>query len=185
MHTTIQQLKTISLGKGKEIIMSENYIVINGKKAELTPEQLKALGLEKEIKSPFKRVERNKYWFIDRFGEVDSYFDHNDQADNRYYKIANYCTDREMMQQRAYAETLNRLLWRYSMEHDGNEIDWSNSGERKYYVYYNHKSYRWGANFITCCYEVCTPYFRTMEIAENAIREIVEPFMKEHPDFEF
>lgn len=35
--------------------MSENYIVINGKKAELTKEQLKALGIEAEPENPFCR----------------------------------------------------------------------------------------------------------------------------------
>lgn len=33
--------------------MSENYIVINGKKAELTKEQMKALGIEEKFESPF------------------------------------------------------------------------------------------------------------------------------------
>lgn len=35
----------------------ENYIVINGKKAELTKEQLEALGIEIEKKDPFKLEE--------------------------------------------------------------------------------------------------------------------------------
>lgn len=38
----------------------ENYIVINGRKAELTEEQLKALGIETEKKSPFDRVHNKK-----------------------------------------------------------------------------------------------------------------------------
>lgn len=39
--------------------MNENYIVINGKKAELTEEQLKALGIEpeKKRKNPFAKSE--------------------------------------------------------------------------------------------------------------------------------
>ena len=39
--------------------MSENYIVINGKKAELTVEQIKALGIEVR-KSPFERACKGK-----------------------------------------------------------------------------------------------------------------------------
>ena len=163
----------------------ENYIVINGRKAELTPEQLKALGLTTEINNPFERVEGNKYWFIDRLGGVDSYFDHNDQADNHFYKVANYCTDREMMQQRAYAETLNRLLWRYSMEHKGNEMDWNNNSTAKHYVYYDHRSHKCGTQFNNLNEKFGSPYFHTKEIAENAIKEIVEPFMEQHPDFKF
>lgn len=37
--------------------MSENYIVINGKKMDLTDEQLKQLGIEVR-KSPFERVKK-------------------------------------------------------------------------------------------------------------------------------
>ena len=37
--------------------MSDNYAVINGKRIELTDEQVKALGIER--KNPFERVERS------------------------------------------------------------------------------------------------------------------------------
>lgn len=49
--------------------MNENYIVINGKKAELTEEQLKQLGIEpeKKRKNPFERVTGEKYYYIDTF----------------------------------------------------------------------------------------------------------------------
>ena len=160
----------------------ENYIVINGKKAELTPEQLKALGLETETKSPFKREAEGTYYFIDLAGTVRENYDLLVAADDTKFNVANYCTDKKMMQQQAYRETLNRLLWRYSMEHKGNEIDWLkpcwkycivyNYGDKKWYVDGNIRSQIYGA-----------PYFTTSEIANNAIREIIEPFMKEHPDF--
>ena len=162
----------------------KNYICIDGKKAELTPEQLKALGLEREM-NPFERKVGQEYYYIDNRGYIARDSEVNSEWDGNKWKAANYCTNKEMMQQRAYAETLNRLLWRYSMEHGGREIDWSNGSENKYYVYYNSKLGKWYANYITFCYEVCTPYFHTKEIAENAIKEIIEPFMAEHPDFKF
>lgn len=42
--------------------MSKNYIVINGKKAELTEEQLRALGIEKEKNNPFERVNKGGHF---------------------------------------------------------------------------------------------------------------------------
>ena len=160
----------------------ENYIVINGKKAELTPEQLKALGLETET-NPFERVKRNgTYYAISGTGKVGVWDDYRNLTDDNCYNVGNYCTDREMLQQRAYVETLNRLLWRYSMEHSGREIDWSNTDD-KYRICYDFDDNRCRiyANSYTCTFG--TPYFRTMETAENAIKEIVEPFMAEQPDF--
>lgn len=43
--------------------MSENYLVINGKKMDLTEKQLKQLGIETR-KNPFERVECQKYFTI-------------------------------------------------------------------------------------------------------------------------
>lgn len=40
--------------------MSENYIVINGKKAELTEEQMKQLGINVEEKKEFKQNAKQK-----------------------------------------------------------------------------------------------------------------------------
>lgn len=48
--------------------MSENYIVINGKKAELTKEQLKALGIEAEPENPFAGSGRLVYTIIEPGG---------------------------------------------------------------------------------------------------------------------
>ena len=161
--------------------MSENYIVINGKKAELTPEQLKALGLETEI-NPFERKCNGIYYWINSAGNVMDVIETYVSFDDDKYKIANYCTDKEMMQQRAYIETLNRLLWRYSMEHGGSEIDWSNRDDA-YRIGYDYTARKWEPYLSRDVRTFGTPYFATMEIAYSAIVKIIEPFMAEHPDF--
>lgn len=51
--------------------MSENYIVINGKKAELTEEQIEKLGikLEKKYEEMFELLcDREPYFFINDKG---------------------------------------------------------------------------------------------------------------------
>lgn len=162
----------------------ENYIVINGRKAELTEEQLKALGLERET-SPFSRAEKgNKYYYISWDGVVRTDTETLVSSNNDAFIIANYCTDREMMEQRALHETLNRLLWRYSMEHKGNEIEWTNDVSN-YSIFYDYDEERWRVNGSVYYQHLGAPYFATMEIAESAIKEIVNPFMAQHPDFKF
>ncbi len=171
----------------------KNYICINGKKAELTEEQMKALGIELPKKNPFERVVNHtindfySYFFITSMGTVNEAIDHGFENgngnDELRYKTANYCTDCNLMQQRAYSETLNRLLWRYSMEHDGDKIDW-NSGvtQRKYYILLDRNKFAvtWG---YTCRHPFNT-YFISQGVAEAAIKEIIQPFMEAHPDFE-
>lgn len=161
----------------------ESYIVINGKKAPLTEEQLKMLGIATERENPFKRNENKNYYSISSYGDViclhddDTYSTHNAN-----YKAANYCTDKNLMRQRALHETLSRLLWRYSMEHDGDKIDWKNDYERKYYIYFSCANNKYSIDFYRFIKGIDV-YFHTKEIAENAIKEIVEPFIAEHPDF--
>ena len=163
--------------------MAENYIVINGKKAELTPEQLKALGIEVKEPSPFDRVNRgDSYFFIPSYGVVNTHEDKNDSYDVYRFGVANYCTDKDLLQQQAYRETLNRLLWRFSMEHGGGNETW-NPTTAKFHIIYNHDLERWGPDRSTAFQRIGIVYFESKDIAEQAIEEIVKPFMKEHPDF--
>lgn len=160
----------------------ENYICINGKKAELTEEQMKALGIELPKASPFTRVdkaENRNYYFINDNGRIISTPDMPNEfrCDDVRYNIANYCTDKAIMEQRALHETLNRLLWRYSMEHDGDKINLNHCWGLGYSEGVFEAYELWGHVFGECV-------FYSKGIAANAIKEIVEPFMKEHPRFQ-
>lgn len=160
----------------------DNYICINGKKAELTEEQLKKLGIESPKASPFERTEKGaKYFTIMQDGTVDWYYENIDEFNRGCFNAANYCIDESLMEQRALYETLNRRLWRYSMEHDGDKIDWDRDRE-KYYIFYNTGSKKWVAGSIYLSWDF-TVFFYSLEIAKNAIKEVVIPFVEENPEF--
>ena len=164
----------------------ENYICINGKKVELTEEQMKALGIELPKGSPFERVEKYEtYYLVDHFSGVSEVRDTRDGLDQKAFNNANYCTDKAIMEQRALHETLNRLLWRYSMEHDGDKIDWNNYKTQKYYVGYNYGTSTYEVKRCWVLIGLGDIFFYSREIAENAIKEIVSPFVKAHPDFKW
>lgn len=167
----------ITIPKG-EINMNDTYLMINGKKIELTDEQKKALGIVE--KNCFDRVDF--YHYIGIYGKIDYIKDNDDDVDNQLYAVANYCTDKDLMHQRALHETLNRLLWRYSMTHDGDKIDW-NELTCKYAIYYSHSLKQFGIWEMIYCKTENAVYFYSREIALSAIEEIIKPFMKEHPDF--
>ena len=101
------------------------------------------------------------------------------------HNIANYCTDKDLMHQRALHENLNRLLWRYSMQHQGDKIDWSNDLQNKYKIYYNkfHDCYEVEINQQWATEE--TIYFISNTVANAAVREVIKPFINEHPDFKW
>lgn len=164
----------------------DNYICINGKKAELTEEQMKALGIKfAGTENSFERQSYdNIYYYIQPTGlVVDAPEFHNYFSDN-CYGVANYCTDKAIMEQRALHETLNRLLWRYSMEHDGDKIDWNNVSD-KWTIYYEHDTGKYKTATWQTIQYLELVFFNTREIAEKAITEIIEPFMKAHPEFKW
>lgn len=163
--------------------MKESYIVINGKKTELTKEQMKQLGLIKD--SPFDRVgENEKYYSIDPALGISSNTNFNISMDKANYETANYCTDKELLQQRAWHETLDRLLWRFSCENGGLDIDWDNLAQTKYQVAYQEDS----GDFKVCEFHYTHAtgiYFISKEIAERAIIEIIHPFLTKYPNFKW
>ena len=160
----------------------DNYICINGKKAELTEEQLKKLGIKLEMFGSFDRQDNgDTYYSIISTGEIAANEDQNNDYNCIHYNVANYCTDKELLEKRALYEILNRRLWRYSMEHDGDKIDWDRDGE-KYYIFYNTSSEKWLVGSICHSWDFAV-FFYSLEIAKNAIKEVVIPFVEENPEF--
>ena len=166
----------------------DNYICIDGVKVSLNDSQiseLRAIFEKRETKknSPFKRQGHgDKYYYIATIGKIDASFETNCDVDSVRHDNANYCTDKELLKQRALEEILARRLWRYSMEHGGDKIDWGD-GQCKYAIYYDTEN---GLFYITSnaiSQTINTTYFVDYETALNAIKEVVEPFMKEYPDF--
>ena len=166
----------------------DNYICIDGVKVLLNDSQISELRaiLEKREtkKSPlFERQSYgDEYYFINSIGEVVSSCDFTYDYDLTRYNNANYCTDEELLKQRALEEILVRRLWRYSMEHGGDKIYWSD-GQCKYVIYYDAEDGLFYTTSNTICQTINTTYFVDRETALNAIKEVVEPFMKEYPCF--
>lgn len=165
----------------------ENYLMLDGKKYELSPELANALRScvepEPEEKSPFERRENSQYCHIDTRGKVvDIYRDLHDNMDNALFSVANYCTDKALMEQRAMHETLNRLLWRYSEEHGGDN-PWDGFNDHWVIITVDGDMQKIGTNFFNSSKLFGVTYFCDKETADAAIEEIVKPFLAAHPDF--
>ena len=160
----------------------DNYICINGKKAELTEEQLEKLGIKLEMLGSFDRQDNGgTYYSIISTGEIAANEEQNNDYNCIHYNVANYCTNKELLEKRALYEILNRRLWRYSMEHDGDKINW-NKDEEKYYIFYNTGSKKWLVGSICHSWDFAV-FFYSLEIAKNAIKEVVIPFIEKNPEF--
>lgn len=162
--------------------MSDNYIVINGKRTELTDEQLKALGIETR-KNPFERVENKCYYYrITQTGDVNGFEEYFDELDNSLYNVSNYFNDKQFADQVALHQLLYRKLLKFAYDNECEDTaEWDGTNK--------HWFIRWSCdtgNFIIFneyYYKGQEVYFSSDDDAKRAGREVVEPFMKEHPEF--
>ena len=167
----------------------DNYICIDGVKVLLNDSQiseLRAILEKKETKKSFlfeRQSYGDEYYFINSIGEVGSSCDFTYDYDSIRHDNANYCTDEELLKQRALEEILARRLWRYSMEHGGDKIDWSNNQQDKFAIFCSGSNGLFYISTHAISQIINTTYFVDYETAMNAIKEVVEPFMKEYPYF--
>ena len=160
--------------------MSENYIVINGKKIRVSEEQVKLLGFK--IDNPFMRVaENDRYFCIEFNGAIMPLEDYGGDFDNGRYNNVNYFNDKAFAKQVALHQLLYRKLLKFAYENgcedtqpwDGDTLHW--------YIEYDYEAH--GFFYNRCYRKAFGVYFSTEEGANRAIKEVIEPFMKEHPDF--
>lgn len=153
----------------------ENYIELNGRKIGITDKQSVEIleALDKILtpeKSPFDR--EDNYYAICQNGIVSYFRDFNDRINIDGYENANYCTDEELMKQRAFYEKVERNLWRFSME---------NGGSGDWVIYYDTKQDRW--KYYRALDKHFGPSFKTNEIARRAIREVLIPLIEKESKY--
>ena len=117
----------------------ENYIVINGKKAELTEEQLEKLGIEvqKKRNNPFNNTVENCMPYYANVGcEIDEYFSidgvlksqglmrRQGQIHREDIEAANCFNDKRFAEQVLLHEILNRKLLKYAWNNNAEDGEW-------------------------------------------------------------
>lgn len=162
--------------------MSNNYAVINGKRVELTDEQVKALRIETR-KNPFERVEQfSKYYRITDHSAVEDYVEDNDSTDQHLYASSNYFNDKEFAQQVALHQLLYRKLLKFAYDNGLEDDQPWDCDNKHYHVYYSH-AYKIFTAELNYEGKHSGVYFPSSEAATRAIDEVIKPFMEEHPDF--
>ena len=147
-------------------------------------ESVAAQSRAKTRGNPFKAVQGKSFYFINEYGAICEGEDYGAWVDETMYAIANYCHDKTMMKQRALYETLNRLLWRYSETHDGDEPWGQNMTTEHWFITtVNGDSMRIDADREINIKTPGVVYFKDRETTLSAIEEVVKPFLAKHPEF--
>lgn len=162
--------------------MNENYIVINGKRLELTKEQLKALRIEVK-KNPFDRDGNdNRYYYTIVGGDVLRRVDINDRTDRMSYNAVNYFNDEAFANQVALHQLLYRKLLKFAYDNECEDTAEWNGENAHWTIRYDNLRNEF-CPYYQDDYKTRDVYFSSEEGAERAIKEVIEPFMKEHPEF--
>lgn len=164
--------------------MSDNYAMINGKRVELTDEQVKAISAKSvEMKiNPFNRMGLGSYYYAPHYdGTARTFTEDNSMTDTLMHRNSNYINDWAFAKQVALHQLLYRKLLKFAYDNGCEDKEWNGMNDHWIIVY--HPSID---NFIISnmqCAKELSVYFSTEEGASRAITEVIRPFMKEHPEF--
>lgn len=79
-------------------------------------------------------------------------------------------------------QQLYRKLLKYAYDNNAEDCEWNNDHNYHYYIYFDYKFNRFMIA-PTALYKNFCVYFSSAKVAEQAIKDVVEPFMKEHLEF--
>lgn len=143
----------------------ENFVIDNEGNIILKPKP-KAEEAE-ETRNPFERVkEGGSFYLIGSNGDIMTHKENSLCFIEKYHNCANYCTDAELLRRRALYEKLERCLWRFSME---------NGGSGDFYPVLDRIKRKWFVSFTEI--QRFGPSFKTREICDRAIEEVIEPIL--------
>ena len=163
--------------------MSENYIVINGKRAELTEEQLEKLGIKVSNNKRWRTESGKKYYHLSSVGEIYNSLDYRNTDDDYLYYSHNYFETEEEAEKYARVLETEMLLRKYADEHNEDMV-WDGTYPH-YCLYFHVNNASVNVEYYNFCKEARRIYFSSREIAEAAIEEIGEERIKEYLTYEW
>ena len=89
--------------------------------------------------------------------------------DNKCYDNANYFSTEEKAEEINFKQTLFRKLQRFSDENGGDEIDWNDGDQLKYFISFNYNSNAFYIDFQHRLRDFGNVYFISRKVAEQAV----------------
>lgn len=121
------------------------------KEIEKQLEELKKQLTEENKKDKYKRKRDDNYWFLNCIGESVMAYDYYEDEDNFNYNIGNYFETEEQAENYKQKLLIEQELKDIAMElNKGEEIDWDNDIQKKYFLEYDFLS----SNIV--CYKFST-----------------------------
>lgn len=156
--------------------MNLKEITIDGKVYDLVPREETT---PKPKKTGYERADPDVVYFTDdAFPKKPSeYAERSNDYDDTAFENANYYTDKKLAEDNIRADRLLRRLRRFSAVNRKNKIDWENSNQAKFIIFFDYDDEELPVTkkyFIRHFGEI---YFDTEELAEKAIEEFKDDLM--------
>lgn len=129
-----------------------------------------------------RKAKGDCYYYIGQDGKVQEDIEMSTTFDNDLYKIGNYCANKELLKKRAAEETLLRKMWRFSLTHDGDKIDWNNEDTQKWYLSYTLDE-DIVISHVYLLHQIGVIYFNSKEVAEEAKKEFGKEFKEVYGNY--
>ena len=146
-------------------------LIVEGKEfdIEINDPKLQELVTSKK-QTGYERVEEDVLYFYNGLtaGSASAYEDLS-VASNAFYDSANYYSNKTVAENNARADKLMRQLRRFAVEHREKDIDWKNTEQYKYGIYYNFRDDDLAVCDIYCIRGFGYIPFDSKETAELAI----------------
>ena len=131
------------------------------------------------IKEPkvWKPKRDEEYWVVTGCGYIEKRYWNDDEYDIGSYELGDCFRTEEEAQKRREQKIIKNKLKRYAEEHNTEEINWNNSYQTKFYLYYEIDG-NLGIGDVCCSKHIGQIYFTSEEECKQAIEEIGEDNIK-------
>ena len=140
------------------------------------------INIEWEIikeKTGWERAENyDTYYCVENNGDICERKEKDCTSDRWRYKIANYSVVKSKMEFKALRDNLLSRMQRWADIHNEEKIDWNNSEQRKYLIYYDYDDNKFYVTYNYYVRDLGQVYFTSKEIANQCLEEFKEELLE-------
>ena len=165
-----------------KVLLEQNIVLCTKQELSVFSIPTDKINIEWEIieeETGWEKVKCNEpYYYVTSNGKVWKEIEGNTTLDDQRYKVANYSTDRSKMEFKALRDNLLSRMQRWADIHNEDKIDWDNSEQRKYVIYYDYDDNRFGFTYNYYSRDLGQIYFTSEEIARQCLKEFKEELLE-------
>lgn len=184
VKSELGEFKVASHSKWEDKVLLEQNIVLRTKQdMEIFSIPTDKINVEWEIveeeKTGWERAEDDDtYYCVQNNGKICEIHEKDYISDRWRYKIANYSTVKSKMEFKALRDNLLSRMQRWADIHNEDKIDWNNSEQRKYVIYYDYDDNELCITNNYYSRDLGQIYFTSEEIAKQCLKEFKEELLE-------